>query len=65
MPREEQDAREHASQLRECAARLREMAFTITGGRISRDYVEEVALDFDRYAEALEFRAAAAAPPPE
>jgi len=62
---EEQDAREHASQLRQCAGRLREMASTITGGRISRDYVEELALDFDRCAEALEFRAAATVPPPE
>lgn len=50
----EQDPRERVSRYRACAARLRAVAALATGDPIGPDYVEELASDFERYADALE-----------
>lgn len=54
MPGRTQHGRKRASRISACAARLRKAAATITSGRISRDYVEELADELDRYAEESE-----------
>jgi hypothetical protein len=51
---EEHEALERVRRLRACAARLREAAPLTPGGRVSRDFVEELAKEFDRHAETLE-----------
>lgn len=54
MPLDEQDTRERVSRYRACATRLRAVAATATGDPIDPDYVEELASDFERYADVLE-----------
>lgn len=54
MLSEKHDAPQRAQQYREWAARLREVAPLVTSGQVSRDYVKELARDFERYADALE-----------
>lgn len=45
---------ELANRFRACAARLRSVAAMAPGDPITPDYVEELAREFDRCAEALE-----------
>lgn len=61
----ELDALQRAKQFRECAARLREVAPFVTSGHISREYVEELAGDFERFADSLKAYATEGAPPAE
>ena len=54
MPERKLTKRESIRQLRDCAVRLRRAAPLITGGRITPEYVLELADEFERCAEALE-----------
>lgn len=51
---EEHDPIEHANRYRACAARLRKVAASASGEPFGPEFVEELASEFDRYAEALE-----------
>jgi hypothetical protein len=57
---EERDAQERASRFRACAARLREFAAMASGDPFGPEYVEELATEFDSYADALLRNAGAA-----